>query len=253
LIDRLRREHPALGERLTCHLGVKTGANDLFLDPLDGVEPALLRWAVRGRDVRPFRTEPRRRLLWPYQADGLPLPRLPPGAAAHLTGHLPRLRARADYAGGPPWTLYRTSAASAPHRIVWADLARRLTACALIGGDDADRIPLNTCYVSAADSADEAERMAAWLNCTWIRGLVCHGAVPAVGGCFRFNAAALRRAPVPTAVRADDALLAAARAGRCGEQVQDAIDDISARHLDLSASDRKVLAGLVAKGTADRR
>ncbi|HEX3274970.1 MAG TPA: hypothetical protein VHR43_08960 [Gemmatimonadales bacterium] len=253
LIERLRREHPAFGERLACHLGVKTGANDLFLDPLDGVEPALLRWAVRGRDVRPFRAEPCRRLLWPYQADGTPLPRLPPGAAGHLAGHLSRLRARADYAGGPPWTLYRTSAATARYRIVWADLARRLTACALTDDGDTQRIPLNTCYVAAAETADEAERMAAWLNCTWLRSLVRHGAVPAAGGCFRFNAAAVRRAPVPNGVRGDAALLAAAQAGRAGEPVQESIDDIAARHLGLSPADRQELAGLVAERTAHRR
>jgi hypothetical protein len=253
LIDRLRSEHPAFGDRLPCHLGVKTGANDLFLDPPTGVEPALLRWAVRGRDVRPFRAEPRRRLLWPYRADGTPLPRLPPAAAGHLAGHLTRLRARADYDGGPAWTLYRTTPATAQYRVVWADLARRLTACALASGPDADRIPLNTCYVAVADSADDAERLAAWLNCSWLRGLVRHGAVPAAGGCVRFNAAAVSRAPVPDTIRHDAGLLDAARAGRAGEQVQETIDDIAARHLGLSSADRGVLARLVADGATHRR
>ena len=51
---------PRLGERVTCHLGVKTGANHLFLDPPETIEPELLRWAVRGRDVRPFHSRPAR-------------------------------------------------------------------------------------------------------------------------------------------------------------------------------------------------
>jgi hypothetical protein len=181
------------------------------------------------------------------------MPRLPPGAAAYLAGHLPRLRARADYAGGPPWTLYRTWAASARHRVVWVDLSPRLTACALPGEPDAARIPLNSCYVAATDSAEEAERTAAWLNSTWLRGVVRHGAVPAAGGCFRFNATAVGRAPVPITVRQDVALLAAARAGRAGEPVQETIDDIAAGHLALSSTDRKVLARLVAEGAQNRR
>src|SRR6185295_17017684 len=101
---RLRRDHPSLGERLTCHLGVKTGANRLFLDPPLGVEAQVVRWAIRGRDVRAFRVHPRVRVLWTHGPDGAPLPRLPPIAAAHLAPHETTLRARADFAGGPPWT-----------------------------------------------------------------------------------------------------------------------------------------------------
>jgi len=249
---RLAREYPALGERLVCRLGVKTGANRIFLDPPATVEAELLRWAVRGRDLRPFQARPARRLLWPHDSAGAPLPRLPPGAAAYLTPLEPALRARVDFAGGPPWGLFRTAGATARHRLVWADLGRRLTACALTD-QDASLIPLNTCYVAAARSAAEAQRLAAWLNSTWLQGVARLGAVPASGGFHRHTAALVSRLPLPGSVLTDNALLAAARAGRNGEPVQETIDDIAAAHLALSTRERTALARLVAAGSAHRR
>ena len=250
---RLAREHPAAGERFTCHLGVKTGANRLFLEPPDTIEPELLRWALRGRDLRPFLPRPRVRLLWTHGHDGAPLGSLPPKAAAHLAPHDAVLRARADFAGGPAWTLFRTQAATAVHRVVWADLARQLTACHLTGRRDAARIPLNTCYVAAAGSAEQAERLAAWLNSSWIRAVARIGAVPAAGGFHRFAAGVVARLPLPVGVTADAELSAIARAGRRGERTQEALDDIAARHLGLSGADRSALGRIVAAGAAARR
>jgi len=253
ILARLAREHPAFSEHVICHLGVKTGANRLFLDPPPGLEAELLRWAVRGRDVRPFRPRPRVRLLWTHGQDGTPLRQLPSGAERHLAPHVAALRARADYASGPAWTLFRTQAAAASHRVVWADLARRLTACQLTGRRDAGLIPLNTCYVAAVRSACEAERLAAWLNSTWIRALAQIGAVPASGGCHRFSAGVVARLPLPAGVMDDAGLSAIARAGRRGESTQEALDDIAARHLGLSEADRGALGRTVAVGATDRR
>lgn len=250
---RLTREHPTLGDRLVCRLGVKTGANRIFLDPPATVEPELLRWAVRGRDVRPFQARPARRVLWPHDGAGAPLARLPSGAAAYLRPLEPALRARVDYAGGPPWTLFRTAAATARHRLVWADMGRRLTACALTDGPDASLIPLNTCYVAATRSGAEAERLSAWLNSGWVRAIARLGAVPAAGGFHRYTAALVSRLPLPASVLTDGALLAAARAGRAGEPVQETIDDIAAAHLALSTRERTALASLVAASPPHRR
>ncbi|MDQ3137055.1 MAG: Eco57I restriction-modification methylase domain-containing protein, partial [Gemmatimonadota bacterium] len=250
---RLARDHPTFGERLTCHLGVKTGANRLFLDPPEDIEAELLRWAIRGRDLRAYVTRPRVRILWTHGADGAPLARLPPRAAAHLAPHDAALRARTDYAGGAVWTLFRARAATSAYRVVWSDLARRLTACALTGRRDANRIPLNTCYVASARSAEEAERLAAWLNSSWIRAVARLGAVPAAGGFHRYTAAVVSRLPLPAAVSSDAELSAIARAGRNGNEVQEALDDIAAGHLGLSASDRAALGRLVAESAADRR
>lgn len=253
LAKRLRLDHPAIGDRFTCQLGLKTGANHLFLDPPASITPRLVRWAVRGRDVRAFRPRARVRLLWTHGSDGAPLDRLPPDAAAHLAPHEALLRARADFAGGPSWTLFRTRAATARHRVVWSDLARRLTACALTGRRDGDRIPLNSCYVAAAASAEQAERLAAWLNARWVGALAQLGAMPAAGGFHRFAAAVVSGLPLPPGVLADASLSAIAIAGRRGEPVQEALDEIAARHLGLSRRDRRTLGRLLGDGAADRR
>jgi hypothetical protein len=178
----LEHDHPRLETTLPCRLGLKTGANDVFLNPPDDIEAELVRMAVRGRDVRPFRAEPRQRLLYTHAADGAARRVLPPRAAAYLGEHQARLRGRADYAGGPAWTLFRTAAATAPHRVVWSDLARRLTAVALAGRRDERLVPLNTCYVAPARSAAEAECVSAWLNSTWLRAAARAVAVPAASG-----------------------------------------------------------------------
>jgi hypothetical protein len=253
VLARLEREHPPLSERFSCHLGAKTGANHVFLEPGGDIEPDLLRWAVRGRDVRPFRVKPRARLLWTHGADGAPLTRLPPRAAAHLALHLGALRARADYVSGPPWMLFRTHAATAPSKVVWPDLARRLTACALVGPSGVRRIPLNTCYVAPAATVEAAERLGAWLNSTWLRAIALAGAVPAASGFHRFSAATVGRLPLPTGVTTDPELSALARAGRRGEPVQEALDDVTARHLGLSPAERSELGRLVAGRASHRR
>jgi hypothetical protein len=253
LATRLRREHPVIGDRFTCQLGLKTGANHLFLDPPATIAPRLIRWAIRGRDVRAFRPRTRVRLLWTHGPDGAPLDHLPPDVAAHLAPHEALLRARADFAGGPAWTLFRTRAATARHRVVWSDLARRLTACALTGRRDGGRIPLNSCYVAASASAEQAERLAAWLNSGWVGALAQIGAMPAAGGFHRFAAAVVSGLPLPAGVLADPSLSAIAIAGRRGEPVQEALDEIAAGHLGLSLRDRRTLGRLVGNGTADCR
>jgi hypothetical protein len=102
-------------------------------------------------------------------------------------------------------------------------------------------------------SADEAERLAAWLNSRWVRAAAQVGAVPAAGGFHRFAAAVVARLPLPAGVTADAELSTIARAGRLGEPIQEALDDIAARHLGLSPADRNALGRTVAQSAADRR
>jgi hypothetical protein len=248
-LDALREAHPRLDSAASCHLGVKTGANRLFLDPPD-VEVELLRWALRGRDIEPFRPRPRVRLLWTHGADGAPLARLPPRAAAYLAPHLRELRARADYAGGPPWTLFRARAAAACHRVVWADLARELRAAPLTGLPHI--IPLNSCYVVPSRSAAEADRLAAWLNSGWVRAAARACAVPAAGGFARFTAATVGALPLPPAVLSCRDLSTIAHRAREGGQVQSDLDDVAARLLDLDATQRAALLSAPGVGAEDR-
>ncbi len=245
----LRQGHPRLDSVVSCHLGLKTGANRIFLDPPE-VESELLRWALRGRDLAPFTPRHRTRLLWTHGPDGSALPCLPPRAGAYLAPHTALLRSRTDYAGGPAWTLFRARAAAARHRVVWADLARELRAASLAAMPDT--IPLNSCYVAPANSDAEADRIAAWLNSSWLRAAARAGAVPAAGGCARYTASTVGALPLPPAVLSDDDLSALTHSARNGGRVQADLDDIAARHLDLGAPHRAALLGSLGGGSEDR-
>jgi hypothetical protein len=253
-LESVRGSHPVLGDRLTPRLGVKTGANAVFLDPPPGVEPALIRWAVRGRDLGTFRWTGRRRLLWPHDGSGRPYARLPFGAAAWLGPHEALLRARTDYTGGPWWTLFRTDGAVAPHRVIWADLARRLTAAALTGPGAGCVIPLNTCYLVALPDDDTAMALTAWLNASWLRAAARAVADLAAGGYARFNARVVAELPLPAEVLDDATLTALGRRGTAGEDVQEELDDHCTRILGLAAGHRETLAGVPGiRDPADRR
>ncbi|HEV8358611.1 MAG TPA: hypothetical protein VGQ17_17800 [Gemmatimonadales bacterium] len=243
-IARLRRSTPPLGERFICHLGVKTGLNRAFLDPPTEVEPAVVRWAVRGRDVRAFRVRPVRRLLWPCDAAGRPLPSLPSAAARHLAAWTGELRRRADHTGGSAWALFRTGPASAAQRVVWADLARRLEAAPLVGREGQALIPLNSCYLIPLWDPETALRLAAWLNSTWCRAIAASSADPASSGFARFNARVVGALPCPAEALVDAALLDLARAGIAGRLAQENLDDRCAGLLGLAPSERDALAEL---------
>jgi hypothetical protein len=242
-LEQVRADHPRLEDRYPCHLGIKTGCNRIFLDPAAEIEPELLRWAIRGRDVSAFRVEPRRRLLWTHAANGDPLPALPPLAAAWIRTHQRALVGRRDYTGGPPWGVFRAGPASSGHRVVWADLARRLEAAALVqpGADSA--LPLNSCYLLVPPTRAAALRITAWLNCTWLRSAARVGADPAASGFARFNARVVGGLPVPHSVLLDPDLAALAEAGRADRLRQEDLDDIAARHLTLGPAHRRALAG----------
>ncbi|MGZ8392791.1 MAG: hypothetical protein ACXWWK_08140, partial [Gemmatimonadales bacterium] len=252
VLETLQTDHPALGERFICHLGLKTGANHVFLGPPEDLEPEVLRWAVRGRDVAAFRCAPRTRLLWTHDAAGRPRSELPPRCAAYLARHHAELRARRDYVGGPPWTVFRARPAVARYRVVWSDLARQLTAAALTTGNDQYQIALNSCYVVTTKSIAEAERLAACLNSTWLRAVARLGAVPAAGGYARFNARTIARLPLPSSAFADSALARFAQRGRAGALVQEELDAALAVHLNLSGKARNALRAVVDGATRHR-
>jgi hypothetical protein len=225
---RLRAELPALGERWRVQLGVKTGADDVFLTAhaASGTMPAL-----RGRDVSAFRVEPRLFLYWTHDPAGRPLAELPDEMSERFAPHLDRLRRRADYRSGPPWQVYRTGLARAPHRVLWADLGRRLGAAA----PAADVVPLNTVYGIATRERAGAAALVALLNARWLTALACAGADPARGGFYRFNARVVSQLPVPPASSpAWDTLAALGERGLTDDAV---VADL----LTLDALDRRAL------------
>lgn len=255
LRDRLVATHPSLGERFRCQLGVKTGANDLFVARAPDVEEELLRWAVRGRDLQPFVASPTLRLIWTHGADDRPRATLPPRATRHFAPHRRRLLARADHDGGAPWMLFRTGPALAPHRVVWADLARRLVAAPLTPPAAGALIPLNSCYVLVAPSSAIARTVAAWLNARPIGRLAAVGAVPAAGGARRYTARAVGALPLPAEACRDDELIRLA--GRLANDpsqlalLQEELDDRVLAHLGVPAGERRAL--LAEDGTGNRR
>jgi hypothetical protein len=218
----------------------------VFLDPALPDGP-LIRWALRGRDLSGLTVRPRRRLLWTHGTDGAPLARLPPEVQAYLARYTEVLLRRADQANGPPWALFRTRAAAAPHRVVWADVARRLSAAALTGAADERLIPLNSCYVAPTRDGAMARRIAAWLNATWIGAVARVGAVPASGGYARFSAGTVGALPLPATVLTDSRFDSLARAGRAGTRIQDDLDDLAAEHLGLAPGARELLRRVAAE------
>ena len=225
----LRAAFPRVGDRWTPQLGVKTGADDLFLVTQGSADT---RPAIRGRDIAEWRCEPRRYLLWTHGADGRPLARLPAGLAERLNPHAERLRRRADYRGGFPWQLFRTALAFAPHRVLWSDLGRRLNAAV----PDLDMVPLNTVYGIATRDEADAAALSAWFNSRWLTALARLVADPARGGFRRFNAGVVRVLPVPPA--GSPCWMALARRGRRREPADDLVADV----LELDQTDRRALA-----------
>jgi hypothetical protein len=242
-IVRARASAPSLGDHFTCHLGVKTGLNQAFLNPAGDVEPGLLRWAIRGRDVGPFEVSPSARVLWAYDASGLPLTRLPPRAAAYLAQHLAALRRRTDLGSEPPWALFRTGPATRPHRVIWPDLSRQLEAAPL-DGPARDWIPLNTCYVIPVRHEPHALCLAAWLNSTWCRAMAAVAADKASSGFLRFNARVVSGLPLPGAALDDETLLAIAKQARGAPLRQDELDVRVAKLLSLAQDECDALAAV---------
>ncbi len=251
-LDRIRREYPSLVARFSCHLGVKTGANDVFLNPQQELESCVLRWALRGRDVRPFSIEPRCRLVWPHDDQGRVLRQLPPRAAAYFAQHEARLRRRRDYDRGPIWTLFRVGRCAAAHRVVWPDMAKNLSATVLSGPSTRSIVPLNTCYVTQTSCAEHAYALATWLNSTWVRVLARLHADVAQAGYLRFNARVVRQLPLPDTALADAGLVQIYHASRGGIN-QTEIDEATAPHLSLTPRDRRRLAALLPDNTAGGR
>jgi hypothetical protein len=231
LARRLAERFPRLSERWRPLLGVKTGADDVFLVPGDA---AIGRPAARGRDVRRWEIAIARRVLWTHGPDGRPLAQLPAELAERLAPYFDRLRRRADFRGGPPWQVFRPALSVAPHRVVWPDVARRLEAAV----PAADVVPLNTVYGIATRTGDDALALAALLNSLWLGALATVVADPARGGYRRFNARVVGGLPVPP-----QSSPVWARLAECGRTLT-TDDDLVADAFELDAAERRALGRL---------
>jgi len=251
-LSRLQRA-PPLRKCLRIQLGVKTGANHLFLAPPDEIERVLLRPALHGKDIGAFRAAPSGRIIWTHDAEGRVLESLPPHAARHFARHADALRRRSDDLGAAPWTLFRTAAGRAVPRVIWPDLAQRLEAVPLVEPTAVGWVPLNSCYVVICETGDAALALSAWLNSTWIRAVARATADPASGGYARFNARAVGGVPLPPGTLDDGELVALARRGAEGKEVQCELDDLVGDRLALTQAERRLLAGVVGVGAARRR
>ena len=242
VVESLATAHPLFGQLYRCRLGVKTGADRVFIDPSD-VEPALLRPLLRGRDVRAFHASPRHTLLWTCDDDGMPLTALPPRAAEWIASHRRLLLARRDYQDGPAWQLFRTRGATERFRVVWPDLSRTLAVAPLIG-TLRRAIPLNSCYVASMPERDELLAVTGWLNAPLVRAIARAGTTEASGGFRRFNATVVGRIPFPLAARAHPALVELASAGIRGAPSEGDLDAIASDLLGLDRRDRQALHAL---------
>ena len=242
VVESLATAHPLFGQLYRCRLGVKTGADRVFIDPSD-VEPALLRPLLRGRDVRAFHASPRHTLLWTCDDDGMPLTALPPRAAEWIASHRRLLLARRDYQDGPAWQLFRTRGATERFRVVWPDLSRTLAVAPLIG-TLRRAIPLNSCYVASVPAQDELLAVTGWLNAPLVRAIARAGTTEASGGFRRFNATVVGRIPFPLAARAHPALVELASAGIRGTPSEGDLDAIASDLLGLDRRDRQALHAL---------
>ncbi|MDH3455623.1 MAG: N-6 DNA methylase [Gemmatimonadota bacterium] len=251
----------ALNEIATPALGVKTGADGLFVGAAVShddehirlrfangeteIERKLVRPVVRGRDLRRFSASCPQVVLWGYDGAGKVCAELPPRASQYFAKHRKRLVARADYRRGPLWTVFRVRAALAPVRLVWPDIARRAVGAVLESCGAADAIPLNTCYVAPFAHRELALTAAAVLNSTWVSALVYATADEARGGYRRINARVAATIPIPTTGAGQRALSALSDRAHRGEHVsQSDLDDAVADALDLSASVRDRLRSL---------
>ena len=259
-LDRLCNGGRPLSEVAPPMLGVKTGADDILLGTIvasDGptcvarmggaeirIEAAVLRPALRGRDIGAFAARSDRVVFWPYESSKALRSTLPPLAARWVRTHRARLERRSDFRGGPVWTLFRTAAAFARHRVVWPDLSRAPHAVVCDHGAVAP-IPLNTCYVSVTADAQTALALAATLNSTWIRVLLRLRADEARGGYRRHNARAMSVVPVPPQGPARQRLVTLSRHTHQTHDIcQDDLDAAVAEALGLSAAARADLTAL---------
>ncbi len=215
---------PPLHSRFRPTLGVKTGANEVFVRRLPHADdlPASCRCpAVLGRDLAPFALAPSAAVLAALDERGRPLSSVPDDVRRYLLPHAGHLRRRADARGDrvPPWALFRTDLLRSEWVVLWRDIAPRLESAVLHRDSRTAPIPLNTCYGAPVPDRFTADWMAALLNSRLMRSLAASLAERASGGAFRYSAGTVGALPLPAdpACAPVRALAAAGHAAAHGE------------------------------------
>lgn len=195
------RSGPHLASRFRPQLGVKTGANEVFVREVSRADelPEQHRVpAILGRDVSPFAVAPSCVLLAALDDRGVPLARVHDHVSAYLAPFRVPLARRADARGAPPWALFRTDLLRASWLVIWRDIAGTLEAAPIARGMPDAPVPLNTCYGVAVPDEYTACWLAAHLNSRPVRSVALVLAERASGGAFRFNASTVGALPLPT-------------------------------------------------------
>lgn len=189
-----------LAERRRIRLGIKTGANAVYVDPPSDIQPVAR--AVRGGDVAAMTAAPSARLLLAHDLrTGEPLPAVAKETYAYLEEVRSRVEARADArAGDPLWKVHRIYAESLGHRVVWRDIGERLDAVYLPPVAEGGPAVLNSAYLVGVDDVRQGLRLAAWLCSIPARFVAAVSAERALGGYRRFMARNVGSVPVPDEV-----------------------------------------------------
>jgi hypothetical protein len=249
-IRQVLRAGPRLGAVFRPTLGVKTGANDIFLRPAakaDQLPPSCRRSAVLGRDVAPFVVRPSHVVLAAVDARGAPVARPPHEVTAYLEPFTARLARRSDARNAAPWALFRTEILRSPWLVLWRDIAFRLEAAALRRDAPDSPIPLNTCYGVGVPDEYTAHWLAGYLNSASARNVAAALAERASGGAYRFSALTIGALPLPPHPRDHDgqclAEIAAAAARGDSWDLHD-LDTHAARALGLAPDIAAILSYL---------
>jgi Eco57I restriction-modification methylase len=244
------RSGPRLGAVFRPSLGVKTGANAIFVRGeacRDELPASCRRPALLGRDLAPFSASPSAWILAALTDRGDPLADPPDDVRVYLQPFAARLARRADARGEPPWALFRTDLLRSPWLVIWRDIAPRLEAAPLRREGGLAPVPLNTCYGLAVPDGYTADWLAAYLNSAPARNVAAALAERAGGGMFRFSATTVGALPLPAQRAAPDVRCLAsiaAEAARGESWSTDDLDTHAALALGLSADTVATLAYL---------
>ena len=162
------------------------------------IEESCVRPCLRGTDVRAWQCNVRRHIVWSPRNDDRAT-ELPRGLQRYLRQNGELLRSRQATDG----MLRRLSPQLTQHKVVWADVATALRACALTAtertcwGRETSTIPLNTVYFIATETVERSLLLAAFLNSLPCRVFTRAIAERAKDAHFRFFAWTVGVLPLP--------------------------------------------------------